>query len=193
MQWKLSELLLRMRLPSLNQNLLQKGRRYTFAACLSSTTSEREVLLLSQRYRIKGETAGVNIVPKRQSESTEDYLEAIYVLSGMCGENIRSSELAQYMSLSRASVCRAVRVLGSEGLLVMEDDFSIRLTEAGQSEAKQVYDRHRFFEEQLIRAGVDAAIAGEEACRLEHAISHDSFQKLRACWMRDLEKLGGEL
>ena len=126
----------------------------------------------------KTEARSENPVYRIQSESREDYLEAIYVFSRMCDGKIRSSELAEYMGFSRASVCRAVAALKSEGLLTMDDSFLLELTETSKQEAVKIYDKHKFFEDLLIRSGVESATARAEACRMEHGISDDSFRKL---------------
>ncbi len=116
---------------------------------------------------------------KVSTESREDYLEAIYLLSNISDGKIRSSELADYMHISRPSACNAVGRLKNEGFLTMDDKFLISLTDAGEQRAKQVYERHCFFEKLLLDAGVAVELARTEACHMEHAISNDSFIKLK--------------
>ena len=110
--------------------------------------------------------------------SGEDYLEAIRILIEKNGKT-RSSEVAEYMGVTRPSVCRAVRVLTDGGYLTMDKDFCLILTEKGQKIANKTYEKHCFFKQMLmIDAGVDSVKAEQEACEMEHSISEDSFEKL---------------
>lgn len=109
--------------------------------------------------------------------SGEDYLETILILQKQCGM-VRSVDVARYMSVSKPSVCRAVAVLRDGGFLEMDEDHFLYLTDAGREVAEKIYERHQFFTEQLIAAGVDPKIAEADACRMEHAISSESFSKL---------------
>ena len=109
--------------------------------------------------------------------SGEDYLETILILQKQCGI-VRSVDVARYMSVSKPSVCRAVAVLRDGDFLRVDDDHFLHLTDAGREVAEKIYERHRFFTEQLIAAGVDPETAEADACRLEHAISSESFSKL---------------
>lgn len=111
--------------------------------------------------------------------SGEDYLETILVLQKQCGM-VRSVDVARYMSVSKPSVCRAVAVLRDGGFLRVDDDHFLHLTDAGREVAEKIYERHQFFTEQLIAAGVDPKIAEADACRMEHAISSESFARLKA-------------
>lgn len=111
--------------------------------------------------------------------SGEDYLETILILQKQCGM-VRSVDVARYMSVSKPSVCRAVAVLRDGGFLRVDDDHFLHLTDAGREVAEKIYERHQFFTEQLIAAGVDPETAEADACRLEHAISSESFARLKA-------------
>ena len=112
--------------------------------------------------------------------SGEDYLEAILVLQKQMGESaVRSVDLARHMGFSKPSISHAVGVLRDGGFLVMDRDGVLHLTEKGREVAEKIYERHRFFTEQLIAAGVDAETAEQDACRIEHAISDTSFEKLK--------------
>lgn len=115
---------------------------------------------------------------KQLYASGEDYLEAVLVLQKEKGI-VRSVDVARHMGVSKPSVCHAVTTLKKGGFLVMDDDFSLHLTSVGQEIAEQIYERHQFFTEQLIAAGVDPQTAERDACRIEHAISDESFQKLK--------------
>lgn len=110
--------------------------------------------------------------------SGEDYLEAILVLRKTKNE-VRSIDLAEHLGVSRPSVSRAVGLL-KEGGFLKDGDGSLEFTQAGLETAKRIYERHCFFKKQLIQAGVDEKTAEEEACRMEHALSQDSFDKIRA-------------
>ena len=109
--------------------------------------------------------------------SGEDYLEAILVLKTEKGM-VRSVDVARYVGVSKPSVCHAVNVLCDGGFLTKDDKHFISLTEEGRKIAEKIYERHKFFKEQLISAGVSPNIAETEACRIEHCISDESFLKI---------------
>ncbi len=112
--------------------------------------------------------------------SGEDYLEAILILQKQMGESaVRSIDLARHMGFSKPSISHAVGVLRDGGFLTMDKDSFLHLTEKGREIAEKIYERHQFFTEQLIAAGVDKVIAEQDACRIEHAISDTSFEKLK--------------
>ena len=111
--------------------------------------------------------------------SGEDYLEAVLVLQKQKGM-VRSVDIARHMDVSKPSVCHAVATLKSGGFLTMDDDFFLHLTEVGREVAEQIYEKHRFFTERLIAAGVDPETAEADACRIEHVISDESFQCLKS-------------
>ncbi|WP_269477197.1 metal-dependent transcriptional regulator [Hominibacterium faecale] len=110
--------------------------------------------------------------------SGEDYLEAVLVLQKKQGM-VRSVDLARYMGFSKPSISHAVGVLKNGGFLTVDGDGFLHLTDIGREVAEKIYERHLFFTEQLVAAGVDLETAEQEACRMEHAISEDSFQKLK--------------
>lgn len=110
--------------------------------------------------------------------SGEDYLEAVLILQKKHG-SVRSVDLARHMEVSKPNVSRAVAILQQGGFLTMDSDYSLHLTGIGQEVAEKIYERHQFFTEQLVAAGVDQETAEQEACRMEHAISDTSFQKLK--------------
>ena len=111
--------------------------------------------------------------------SGEDYLEAILVLQKQNGI-VRSVDVARHMDVSKPSVCHAVATLKNGGFLTMDDDFFLHLTDVGCEVAEQIYEKHRFFTERLIAAGVDPKTAEADACRIEHVISEESFRRLKA-------------
>ena len=110
--------------------------------------------------------------------SGEDYLEAILVLQKQKGM-VRSVDVARHMEVSKPSVCHAVATLREGGFLTMDSDYFLHLTDVGREVAEQIYEKHRFFTERLIAAGVDPETAEREACRMEHVISQNSFEHLR--------------
>ena len=111
--------------------------------------------------------------------SGEDYLEAILVLQKQKGM-VRSVDVARHMDVSKPSVCHAVATLKNGGFLTMDDGFFLHLTNIGREVAEQIYEKHRFFTERLIAAGVDPETAEADACRIEHVISEESFKRLKA-------------
>ena len=111
--------------------------------------------------------------------SGEDYLEAILVLQKKKGR-VRSVDLALHMGFSKPSISHAVGLLKKEGLLTVDADGCLHLTNMGKDVAEKIYERHLFFTEQLVAVGVDQKTAEQDACRIEHAISEEAFQKLKA-------------
>ena len=114
----------------------------------------------------------------RLRESGEDYLEAILVLQQKSGA-VRAIDVAGYLGVTKASVSKAFSALEDKGLIeVVKRD--VRLTEEGSRVAHEILERHVFFRDLLIAAGVDADTAAEKTCHMEHCLSEDSFQKLRS-------------
>ena len=109
----------------------------------------------------------------------EDYLKAILVLHQRIGD-VRSVDLARYLGFSKPSISQAVGILTSEGYLTVDGKHILKLTDKGRAVAEKIYERHCFFTRQLISIGVDPVTAEEDACRLEHAISDKSFEKLKS-------------
>ena len=110
--------------------------------------------------------------------SGENYLETILVLQKKLGD-VRSVDVARYMGVSKPSVCHAINVLCNGGFLTRDDKQFVYLTEEGRKVAEKIYERHKFFKEQLISVGISPNIADTEACRIEHCISDESFIKLK--------------
>ena len=111
--------------------------------------------------------------------SGEDYLEAVLVLQKEKGM-VRSVDLARHMGFSKPSISHAVGVLKNGGFLTVDEDGYLHLTEDGREVAEKIYERHQFFTEQLVAVGVDRETAERDACRIEHVISEETFQKLKA-------------
>ena len=110
--------------------------------------------------------------------SGEDYLEAVLILQKKQGM-VRSIDLARHMGFSKPSISHAVGVLKNGGFLTVDEDGFLHLTAIGREVAEKIYERHLFFTEQLVAAGVDWETAEQDAYRIEHAISDTSFQKLK--------------
>ncbi len=115
--------------------------------------------------------------------SGEDYLEAVLVLQKEKGM-VRSVDVARHMGVSKPSVCHAAAILKRGGFLTTDEDLFLRLTDIGRGVAEQTYEKHCFFTLLLMEAGVEPEIAEQEACRIEHVISEDSFQKLANLYQR---------
>lgn len=112
-------------------------------------------------------------------ESGEMYLEAIHVLSQRSGQ-VRSVDVGEYLGYSKPSVSRAVGRLKSGGYLVMDKDGLLTLTESGLQIARKIYERHTLISQLLERLGVSPQVAAADACRIEHAISDESFEAIKA-------------
>ena len=110
--------------------------------------------------------------------SGEDYLEAILVLHKKMGM-VRSVDVARHLEVTKPSVCHAVAALRDGCFLTMDNDYFLHLTDVGREVAEQIYEKHRFFTERLIEAGVDPETAKRDACRMEHVISQESFDHLK--------------
>ena len=117
----------------------------------------------------------------RLRASGEDYLEAVLVLQKKHGM-VRSVDVARHMEVSKASVSHAMAVLRDGGFLSMDENYFLHLTETGCEVAEEIYARHCFFREQLIAVGIDPETAEEEACRMEHVISQESFKRIKEAY-----------
>ena len=111
-------------------------------------------------------------------ESGEMYLETIYVLSKEKG-TVRAMDVAAHMSYSKPSVSRAVHLLEDKGYIEVSKEGLITLTEAGLTIAHKIYERHTILTSLLIKLGVQESTALEDACKLEHAISDESFNAIK--------------
>ena len=118
--------------------------------------------------------------------SGEDYLETILVLQKKLGM-VRSVDVARHMDVSKPSVCHAMATLRDGGFLTMDEDHFLHLTDIGREVAETIYERHCFFTEQLIAAGIDPEIAEADACRMEHVISTESFLRLKEAAAQEQE------
>lgn len=114
----------------------------------------------------------------RVQESGEMYLEAIWVLSQRSGF-VRSIDVSEYLGYSKPSVSRAMGILRNGELITMDKDGGITLTDAGREIAEKIYERHTLLTELLTRLGVSQETAAADACKIEHAISDESFQAIK--------------
>ena len=111
-------------------------------------------------------------------ESGEMYLEAILVLSRK-SSFVRSVDVGEYLGYSKPSVSRAMGLLRSGGLIRMENDGGLYLTEEGRAIAEKIYERHTVLSRVLMGLGVPEAVAVEDACKIEHDISDVTFDAIK--------------
>ena len=112
-------------------------------------------------------------------ESGEMYLETIYVLSKQ-STSVRSIDVAEHMGYSKPSVSRAVSLLKKGGYVVMDAEGFLTLTDEGLGVAKKIFERHTILSKLFIHLGVGAAVAAEDACKIEHIISDETFNAIKA-------------
>lgn len=111
-------------------------------------------------------------------ESAEMYLETIYVLTQQ-KNHVRSIDIAEHMRYSKPSVSRAVGLLKQGGYIVVDSDGFITLTEAGLSVALKIFERHTVISKLLTRLGISEKTAAEDACKIEHVISDETFEAVK--------------
>ena len=111
-------------------------------------------------------------------ESGEDYLETILILSKQNG-NVKSIDIAQKMNFSKPSVSVAMKKLKEKGLIVVDEFGFITLTSSGLEIANKTYDRHSFITDLLISLGVNEDTAKEDACKIEHNLSDETFTAIK--------------
>ena len=114
-------------------------------------------------------------------QSGEDYLEAILELRQERGL-VRSIDVAQKLGFSKPSVSRAMAILRADGYITMESSGAIVLTESGERVARSMLERHHVLTQWLVSLGVSPWVAANDACRMEHALSEETF----ACIKRHL-------
>ena len=107
-------------------------------------------------------------------ESGQMYLETIYILS-QNKSYVRAIDVGGHLGYSKPSVSRAMSILKKNGYVLVDADGAITLTESGMEIARTMYPRHTVLSEMLMRLGVDEKTATEDACRIEHVISEESF------------------
>lgn len=118
--------------------------------------------------------------------SAEDYLESIYILKQQKGI-VHSIDVAHYLDYSKPSVSRAVNNLKKDGYLEMLLDGQLELTKKGLETAKKIYERHTILTKLLTFIGVEEKIAAADACKVEHAISEDTFKQLKIAYEKHIK------
>ena len=113
-------------------------------------------------------------------ESGEMYLETILVLTREKNREVHSLDVAEYMNYSKPSVSRAVGLLKKGGYLEVSKDGALTLTEAGREIAEKIYERHTLLTGFFTMLGVDKEIAAEDACKIEHDISDETFHAIKS-------------
>ena len=111
-------------------------------------------------------------------ESAENYLETILILQNKNG-SVRSIDIANELNYSKASVSVAMKQLRENNYITIDKDGSILFTESGKANAERIFERHSIITELLINMGVSPEIATEDACRIEHVISEESFSAIK--------------
>ena len=112
-------------------------------------------------------------------ESAENYLETIHMLKKQNG-SVRSIDIAHELGYSKPSVSVAMKNLRENGYVVVDDGGLINLTELGQEIADKMFERHTLITNWLIALGVSPGVAAEDACKMEHVISDESFEAIKA-------------
>ena len=110
-------------------------------------------------------------------ESAEDYLEAILVLKERQGM-VRSIDIVHYLEFSKPSVSVAMKRLRENGYIEMDEEGYITLLAPGEEIARRIYTRHRLLTQFLTQLGVSEAVAAADACKIEHDLSDESFEKI---------------
>lgn len=111
-------------------------------------------------------------------ESGEMYLETILILSKM-KKDVRAMDIAEYMNFSKPSVSRALGLLESGGFITRDNENLISFTEDGLALAGKIYERHLVIKELLIKLGVSEKTADDDACKMEHYISDETFEAIK--------------
>ncbi len=111
-------------------------------------------------------------------ESGEMYLETIYILLKE-SPTVRAIDVGEYMGFSKPSVSRAMGLLKDSGYVTTDGSGYISLTESGKHIAEKIYERHTLLSEMFVSLGVDEKTASEDACKIEHDLSEESFRKIK--------------
>lgn len=120
----------------------------------------------------------MNHLQHRSNESIEDYLETILSLQKKLGQ-VRSIDIANEMNFSKPSVSVAMKNLREKGFITTDNSGHILLTESGKKQAEDVLEKHTILTNWLVSLGVNQEIAQEDACRMEHDMSDETFMALK--------------
>ena len=112
------------------------------------------------------------------SEAIENYLETIYILSRQQNE-VHAVDICQYLSYSRPTVSIVLRQMRENGLVIVNEENHIFLTEAGKAIAERMYERHELLTGLLVRLGVSQETAVHDACKIEHDLSDETFEAIK--------------
>ena len=121
----------------------------------------------------------MSYIKHRADESLEDYLETILMLYKSTGQ-VRSIDIANEMNFTKPSVSIAMKNLREKGYITMADNGYITLTESGKKRAESVLERHTILADLLISIGVNEETAREDACKVEHDLSQETFERICA-------------
>ena len=117
-------------------------------------------------------------------ESGEMYLETIYVLS-KGGKEVHSIDVGEHMGYSKPSVSRAISLLKEKGFVITDEEGCLLLTPAGREVAAKIHERHTLLTRLFIKLGVPEEIAADDACKMEHVISDQTFEALKAFLLKE--------
>ena len=120
-------------------------------------------------------------------ESAEDYLEAILRLSRQ-GEGVRSIDVATMLGVSKPSVSHAMKLLREDGYIAMDRYGTITLLDKGAEIANNIYERHRVLSQMLESIGVSKKTALTDACKMEHDISQETFEKIKEYFFKNMKE-----
>ena len=121
-------------------------------------------------------------------KSAEDYLEAILMLSKQ-GSAVRSIDIATMLGVSKPSVSHAMKLLREDGYIAMDRYGTVTLLDKGAEITNHIYERHRVLSSLLERLGVNPEVAREDACKLEHDLSDESFDKIKEYFLRNISEI----
>ncbi len=126
----------------------------------------------------------MSYIKHRADESLEDYLETILLLYQKNGQ-VRSIDIATEMNFSKPSVSVAMKNLREKGYILMADNGYISLTDSGRARAESVLERHTILSNWLMSMGVQKEVALEDACKVEHDLSEESFQAIKKAYQEN--------
>ncbi len=122
-------------------------------------------------------------------ESGEMYLETILVLS-KSHPSVRAIDICEEMGFSKPSISRALGILKADGYVISDANGHLTLTDSGMAIAEKIYERHTLLSQFLISLGVDPEVAAEDACKIEHHISDQSFEAIKRLARANAEAVG---
>lgn len=120
----------------------------------------------------------MSYIQNRSDESLEDYLEAILMLEKKVS-HVRSIDIVNHLNFSKPSISIAMKKLREKELIAMDESNIITLTETGRKRAEAVYERHTLLTTLLEQLGVDPEIARNDACKIEHDLSDETFEAIK--------------